>query len=169
MLSWHSRMSCRRARAAAEREFSLARLRAGGELALFVKLAVVGQVGFRYQRQQLAAADGGGAVIELAAVPHRQAQYHQRISAGRGLADLLQRLQRAPQQGIGAKEVAAGVARQTQLRQHQHIGPGLVRLPDAFHGLGRVGLRIGQRRGHGPGRDLNKTVLHLNTLSFAKK
>ena len=39
---------------------------ARGELTLFVELAVVGQVYFRHQTQQLPVADDSGAVIELA-------------------------------------------------------------------------------------------------------
>ena len=54
------------------------RAHAGGcgvELPLFVKLAVVRQVRFRHQTQQLPVADDGGAVVELAV--HRDRQAHE--------------------------------------------------------------------------------------------
>ena len=46
----------------------------GGELPLFIELAVVGQVRFGNQTQQLPAAEHGSAVVQLA--PHHQGQAH---------------------------------------------------------------------------------------------
>ena len=48
---------------------------ARGELALFVELAVVGEVGLGHEAQQTPAAEDGGAVVQLA--PHQQRQAHE--------------------------------------------------------------------------------------------
>ena len=68
---------------------------ARGELALFVELAVVGQVGLGDKAQQTPAAEDGGAVIQFA--PHQQRQAHEGhdIQLPAGVQRGLQSVQRA--------------------------------------------------------------------------
>ena len=61
-----------------------------------------------------------------------------------GLQNSGQCLLRAPQQGVLVKQVAAGVAGEAQLRQHQHLGAGLFRLAHQGKGLFRVIVAVRQ-------------------------
>ena len=54
-------------------------------MALLVKLAVVGQVYFRHQTQQLTVAHNGGAVVQFAVAAHRQADQNHDVEALAGL------------------------------------------------------------------------------------
>ena len=98
---------------------------AGGELPLFVKLAVVGQIGLGHDAQQLPPAQHGGAVVQLAV--HQQRQAHQRYGIQRaGLRKQpLQRIQCALLQGALQKQIAAGVAGKAKLRENRQLYPAL--------------------------------------------
>ena len=68
---------------------------ARGELALFVELAVVGQVGLGDKAQQTPAAEDGGAVVQLATHQQRQAHEDHDIQLPAGVQHGLQGVQRA--------------------------------------------------------------------------
>ena len=145
------------------------RAHAGGrgiELPPFVKLAVVRQVCFRHQTQQLPVADDGGTVVELSV--HRDRQSHEghevkvRACLEHGgepsCCGTLERLLE--------KQVAAGIAGQPQLGEHRQLHA--VRRC-ALHG-GDGLLRVERAVGHAQrGRDragFEKTVDHdIITLS----
>ena len=55
------------------------------EMALLVKLAVVGQMQLWYKAQQLAVAHNGGAVVQFAVAAHRQADQNHKVEALTGL------------------------------------------------------------------------------------
>ena len=57
----------------------------GDEVALFIELTVVGQMQLWYKAQQLAVAHNGGAVVQLAAAAHRQADQNHDVEALTGL------------------------------------------------------------------------------------
>ena len=68
---------------------------ARGELALFVELAVVGQVGLGHQAQQLALAEDSGAVVQFAPYQQRQAHEGHDVQLPAGVQHGLQGVQRA--------------------------------------------------------------------------
>ena len=148
------------------------RAHAGGrgvELPLFVKLAVVRQVCFRHQTQQLPVADDGGAVIELAV--HRGRQSHERHEVERRarLQHGGKRFCRSALERLLEKQIAACVAGQPQFGEHRQLHA--VRCC-ALHG-GDGLLRVERTVGHAQrGRDragFEKTVDHdVFTLSNNK-
>ena len=133
---------------------------AGGELALFVELAVVGQVGLGHKTQQLPAAEDGSAVVQLA--PRQQRQPHQRhhVQLPAGVQDRLQAGQRALLQGALQKQVAAGVAGQAELREDRELDPAPGSLAQLLDDLGGV---IGAVRHPQRGREgccFQKSIFH---------
>ena len=139
------------------------------KLALLVKFTVIGQMGLGHQAQDLSLLYNRRAVIQFVVYPHRHAHGGDHLQIPGGLQHRGERLLRPPQQGLLIEQVAAGVARQAQLRQHQHLDPRLFRL--AHHGKGLLGVvvavrqaQLGRAAGH---RD--KTVFHgidLLTMIF---
>ena len=120
------------------------RAHAGGrgvELPLFIKLAVVWQVCFRHQTQQLPMADDGGAVIELAVHSDRQTHERNEIKLRARLQHGGEPLGRGALERLLEKQVAARVAGQPQLGEHRqlrairrcalHGGDGLLRVERA--------------------------------------
>ena len=95
----------------------------GVELPLFVKLAVVGQVGLGHKAQQLPAAQHGGAVVQLAVHQQRQANQHYGVQCAGLRKQPLQRIQCALLQGALQKQVAAGVAGKAKLRENRQLYP----------------------------------------------
>ena len=93
-------------------------LSAGGKMALLVKLRVIRQMLLRHESQHLAPAEHGRAVIELAAQSQRQADKQHGVELRRLAPDRLQRVERAVEKRVLQKQVAAGVAREAELREH---------------------------------------------------
>ena len=138
--------------------------RCGRKLPLFVKLPVIGQMGLGYDAQNGSLLYNHRAVIQFVVHPHRHSHGGDDFQIPGRLQHRGQGLFGTPQQGILIEKIPAGIARQSQLRQHQHLGPGL--LGRAHHGKGLLSvvitIRQTQRRraaGHG-----NKTVLHEQNL-----
>ena len=138
----------------------------GGELAFFVKLSVIWQVGLWNHAQNLSFLYNNSAVIQIVVDLHRHSHrcHHLQISGGRqhGGKGLL----RAPQQSVLIKKVAAGIARQSQFRQHQHLGARLV--GGAHHGEGLLGVVIAVRQAQSrrAAGNRNQTVFHRYDHSF---
>ena len=133
---------------------------AGGELPLFIELAVVGQVRFGNQTQQLPAAEHGSAVVQLA--PHHQGQAHKGhgVQLPAGIQQLLQAGQGSLLQGALQKQVAAGIAGQAELREHGQLyaaGGGGTQLREDLPGV--VGAVRHPKRGR-EGCCFQKTIFH---------
>ena len=137
--------------------------RGRGKVAFFVELAVVGYMDLGHQAENSAVLTQGRAVVEAAARRHRQAHRRHQVLALGCLQHRLQGRFRAPEQGGLQKEVAAGVGRQPQLRQHQYFDAPVRGLGNQIRGrLGIVGA-VGHgdlRRGHGYG---DKTISHRHS------
>ena len=133
---------------------------AGGELPLFVKLAVVGQVGLGHDAQQLPPAQHGGAVVQLAV--HQKRQAHQRHGVQRaGLRKQpFQRIQCALLQSALQKQIAAGVAGKAKFRENRQLYPPLRgSLQLLQHLLCVIGAVCHPQRGR-KGSCLQKTIFH---------
>ena len=142
----------------------------GDKVALLVKLAVVGQVYFRHQTQQLTVAEHRRTVVQLAVMAHRQADEDNDVQSLAGLQNRGKAVLGPTQQGILQEQVTAGVAGQRKLRQAEqlHIFFGVL-AHDADDLVGVVGA-VGHAQG-GAGRSSadkavfksGKAVLHSQT------
>ena len=97
-------------------------VRRGREQAFFIEFAVVGQVRFGHDAQHPAAAQDGGAVVQAVAHAQRQPHGHEQLPAARGAQHQAERAARRVLQGVLQEQVAAGIARQAQLGQHEQHG-----------------------------------------------
>ena len=147
------------------------RAHAGGrgiELPPFVKLAVVRQVRFRYQTQQLPVADDGGTVVELSV--HRDRQSHEghevkvRACLEHGgepsCCGTLERLLE--------KQVAAGIAGQSQLGKDRQLHAIRRCVLHGGDGLLRVERAVGHAQRGRDGAGFEKTVDH-DVITLSKK
>ena len=142
----------------------------GDKVALLVKFAVVGQVYFRHQTQQLTVAEHRRTVVQLAVMAHRQADEDNDVQSLAGLQNRGKAVLGPTQQGILQEQVTAGVAGQRKLRQAEqlHIFFGVL-THDADDLVGVVGA-VGHAQG-GAGRSSadkavfksGKAVLHSQT------
>ena len=133
---------------------------ARGELALFVKFAVVGQVGLGHQAQQLALAEDSGAVVQFAPYQQRQAHQSHHVQLFAGVQNALQPGQRSLLEGALQKQVAAGVAREAELREDRQLDAparGLAQLGDDLLGVIRA---VRHPQGGGEGCGFQKTIFH---------
>ena len=136
-------------------------LRRGGELPLLVKLAVIGQVGLGDHAQNLSFLYNNRTVIQFVIFPHGHPHGCDDFQGPGSSQNSAQSLLGAPQQGLLVEQIAAGIAGQAQLRHHQYLGAGLVRL--AHHGKGLLGVivavsqpQLGCAAGNG-----YKTIFHV--------
>ena len=116
-------------------EVGASKRRAAGEPAPLIEFRIVRNVRLGHQTQQLAPAEHRRAVVELAPHPHRHADAGQQIEILCLGHQLLQRALRAPQQCGLQEQIRAGVAREPQLREADHLDALLRRLT---HQLGRL-------------------------------
>ena len=133
---------------------------ARGELALFVKFAVVGQVGLGHQAQQLALAEDSGAVVQFAPYQQRQAYQSHHVQLFAGVQNALQPGQRSLLEGALQKQVAAGVAREAELREDRQLDAparGLTQLGDDLLGVIHA---VRHPQGGGKGCGFQKTIFH---------
>ena len=137
---------------------------AGLKPASFVELSVVGQVRLGDDCQDLAPVDHRGAVIELALVPHRQAQGCDHIQVFGGLQNGGQPLLRTPQQGVLQEQIGAGIPRQAQLGQRQHPHPLPGGPPHQGKDLLGVKTAVGYPNFGRTCRHLNKSIAHRQRL-----
>ena len=133
---------------------------ARGELALFVELAVVGQIGLGHKAQDPAMAQHGGAVVQLAVHQQRQADQSHHIQLLRFSQQGAQSVQRTGLQSTLQKQVAAGIAGQAELGEHGQLhaaGCGLTQslgdLPDVIGAVGHP--QCGRKGGC-----FQKTIFH---------
>ena len=147
------------------------RAHAGGrgiELPPFVKLAVVRQICFRHQTQQLPVADDGGTVVELSVHCDRQSHEGHEVKVRARLQHGGEPLGRGALERLLEKQVAARVAGQPQLGEHRQLH-AIRRC--ALHG-GDGLLCVERAVGHAQrGRDragFEKTVDH-NVITLSKK
>ena len=140
--------------------------RPAGKPALFVELPVVGDVGLGHHSHHLAPLDDHGAVIQLVPRTQGHTQGGEHLQLPGGLHDGAQGVQRPVQQGILQKQVAAGIARDAQLRQGQHLYVPLLRLlhqgDDLLGVIGAVGHPDLRRAGG----DLNESIPHKGSSSL---
>lgn len=132
----------------------------GREAALFRKHVIVRQPGFRHDAEDATAVQHGRAVIELAPGAQRHAEHDDGVAVLRVRADACERRLGRIEQQRGQKQVAAGVARHAQLRQHEQRRVCAVRLVDARADRSRVAPWIGHGHGDGRRRRAQETVLH---------
>ena len=147
-------------------EAVLLHARPAGKPALLVELPVVGNVGLGHHSHHLAPLDDHGAVIQLVPRTQGHTQGGEHLQLPGGLHDGAQGVQRPVQQGILQKQVAAGIARDAQLRQGQHLYVPLLRLlhqgDDLLGVIGAVGHPDLRRAGG----DLNKSIPHKGSSSL---
>ncbi len=143
------------------------RLRRGrGEPALFVKLAVIGQVGLGNHAQNFSFLYYNSAIIQFVMDPQGHSHRRHHFQVPRGLQHGFQSLLRLPQEGLLIEKIAAGVARQSQLRQDQNLDPRLLggahHLKALFGVVGAVRqAQLGRAAGHG-----DESVLHTLNLPY---
>ena len=137
--------------------------RCGSEPALFVKLAVIGQMGLGHHAKNLSFLYNDCAVIQFVVDPqgHAHRRYHLQVArclqhGGKGLL-------RTFEQRFLIEEVSAGIARQSQLRQNQHLYPCLLCLSHQIKGFFRIIVAVGQSQLRRAAGDGDKTILHMNT------
>ena len=144
-------------------------LHAGGRGAvvpLFIKLAIVRNMGLRHKAKELPAANNRRAVIELAGDVHGEPYERDQIEPFARLENISQRILRRLLQRLLQKKIAAGVAGEPQLRENGKLTAALRGLSHGLDGhLGVIGtIRHAQRRGDGAG--LDKTVVHACSILF---
>ena len=148
------------------------RAHAGGcgvELPLFVKLAVVRQVRFRHQTQQLPVADDGGAVIELAVRRDRQAHERDKVEPRARLQHGGEPFGRGALERLLEKQVAARVAGQPQFGEHRQLRAVQRRALHGGDGLLCVERAVGHAQRRRDRAGFEKTVDHdVITLSKSK-
>ena len=133
---------------------------ARGELPLFVKLAVVGQVGLGYKPQQLPAAKYSSAVVQLAVHQHRQAYQHNGVQGAAFLQQERQCVQRALLQRVLQKQIAAGIAGKAELRKDCQLYPALCGGAQGGKDLLCVIGAVCHPQSRGKGSCLQKTIFH---------
>ena len=130
-------------RLAGEAHLALACLARGGEPALLVVLLVAREEGLRHDAQEAARLDDRRRVEEPAALQHRQAEHQDGGPAGRLAQDPLERALCARHQGRQAEEqVPAGVAREAELGEDDHLRPAVGRPGRESERRVRVSLRV---------------------------
>ena len=138
-------------------------VRAGGKVAHFVIHAVIGQVPLGNNRQNFAALEIHGAIVQPSFKGQRRAHAGQQVHMGRIRPHFFQSLQRSLQQGPGQKQIGGRVSGNAQFRQHQQLGLFLLRLPHQFHHRFRIARAVchaNARRTHG---HPHKSVLHFRS------
>ena len=138
-------------------------------MAGLVKLAVIRDARFGGKAEEAAAAEDGGAVIQRAAHRHGHARHCEDREIGRAGDQPGQLLLGRLQQGALEKEIAAGVAREAELREHDSLhalrGGGA---DQGFHGAGvAAAIRHADHGGCGGGAE--KSIVHANTSSEKRK
>ena len=133
---------------------------ARGELALFVELAVVGQVGLGHKTQQLPAAQHSGAVVQLAV--HHQRQTHQRdhIQLFCFVQQGAQSVQCALLQRALQEQIAAGVAGQAELGKHRQLHAAGGGILQAGKDLPGVICAVRHPQSGGESGSFQKTIFH---------
>ena len=123
----------------------------------------VARAASRHDAEQLAVAHGSRRVIHLRALRDRQTDEHEHILALGRLDDLFERGRRACEQGVLIEQIAAGSARERQLREHEHLHAEACVL---VHGADD-GIRIEHRICYpdlGSSRcNLDKSVFHVDS------
>ena len=138
--------------------------RRGGELPLFVKLTVIGQVRLGDHAQNVSLLDHRGAVIEPAADPQGHSHRGDHLQIPGGLQHGGKSLLRAPQQRVLIEKIAAGIARQPQLRQNEDLSAGLLRPTHHGERLLRVAGAVRQMDHGTAAGHRDQTVFHAKRL-----
>ena len=107
-----------------------------------------------------------GAVIQfvMPLVPHGQADGRHHVQIPGGLQDGLEALLSAPEQRILQEEIAAGVAGEAQLREHDHLHALLVRLAHEGEDLLSVVAAVRHADLGGGCCHSDKSVFHMQNL-----
>ena len=138
----------------------------GAVVPLFIKLAVVRNMGLRHKAKELPAANNRRTVIELAGRNHGKPHERDQVERLTRLYNLVQRILRRLLQRLLQEKIAAGVAREPKLGENGKLTAALRGLSHGLDGhLGVIGtIRHAQRRGDGAG--LDKTVVHACSILF---
>ena len=123
----------------------LRHLRPGGKPALFVKLIIIGNVGFRHQGVNLSPGNDGGAVVQ----PHSRpdGQSHRRRYVGVvfcAVGNFSDSLLNSHPEGVLKEQILTGIPGKRQLREQDDIRP----LPVGFFDIGADILRVLRRIPH---------------------
>ena len=136
-----------------------------GEVAALIKFTVIGNVRFGHKTQKLPAADDGGAVIELAGNGGGQPDERDKLQLTAGVQNVTQRRLGGFLQRLLQKQVAAGVARQPQLREYGKLHAALCRALHRLNGHPGIIGAVRHAQGGGDGAGSDKTVDH-GMMSF---
>ena len=145
-------------------EAVLLHARPAGKPALFVELPVVGDVGLGHHSHHLAPLDDHGAVIQLVPRTQGHTQGGEHLQLPGGLHDGAQGVHGPVQQGVLQKQIAAGIARDAQLGQDQHLYMLLLRLLHQGDDLPGVIGAVGHPDLRRAGGDFDETVPHKRQL-----
>ncbi len=142
-----------------EAQLAAARLARRGEPALLVVLLVTRQKRLRHDAEQAPRLEHGRRVEEPIPLQHRQAHDDHHVAPSRLREHARERPLGPPDERPQAEEeVAAGVARQPELRQHQHLDVLLRGLRHEVERRVRVALRVGDLNGRAGRRHAEKPV-----------
>ena len=132
-----------------------------GKLPLLVKFRIVGQIGFRHYSEYFAVRQSGGAVVELKAVNKRQSDRDNRIFALCVFRERQKRFFRGVFELVRVKQVAAGVAGNTKLRQYKQIYFLLVRKVYELFYFSNIFISVRHGADRQTAGSLYKTVIHI--------
>ena len=133
---------------------------ARGEVAQLVELPVVGDVRLGHKAEDAPGAQHRRAVVERRPAAHGQAHRKQQVQVRRARKDRGERLLRAAHQRVLQEEVAAGIAREPQLREDRNARARLRRALGGADRLRRIAGAVGHAQVGRDGRDAHKTVDH---------
>ncbi len=138
-------------------DFVAQRVVAGLELAHFVELAVVGQIGLRHHAEDASAIDDHRAVVEQMVDFERHADRRDDRPGRRRREDFTESLAASVEQRTLMKQVVAGVAEQPEFREEDDDRLAIDRLAHQREGLIRVVGGVGdahRRDAHGDAHDV---------------
>ena len=146
--SWNRRSVPNGSRLPGEAHLAFPRLARGGEPALLVVLLVAGEERLGHDAQDPARLDDGGRVEQPPPRKDRQADHEDGGPARRPLQHAFESPLGAGHQGGEAEEeVAAGVARQAELGEHDHLRAPVGRPGREVERRVRASLRVGDLHG----------------------
>ena len=136
----------------------------GREKTDFAKLVVFGQICFGHHAQDLAATQDGACIVQFAAVSHGNPHEHEHIERFRNVRYAFQRPVRRVEQRLLKEQIAARIARQTQLGKGKQLHMLFRRLLNHVYDLRRVIFGIGDLDDGSRRRHAQKSVVHCTSI-----
>ena len=109
-----------------------------------------------------------GAVVQLVVGSQRNAEHNYRAAAFRERREFLQGILGSGEKNLRVKQIAASVACNAQLRQHEQVDMGVVGALDQRANGRDVGVHIGYGDFRRSRRNLDKAIMHGVKPSFMK-